>query len=161
MTDDSGDWVRITRSFAAPIETVWRTWTEPALFRQWYGPKGFTVPVAEMDLRVGGTRRICMEMQAPDRVMRMWFTGVYTEITAPRRLVYTEAMCEEDGTLIDPQSMGMPEGTPAFTEVTVDLAEAGEGTEMTMIHKGVPAGSPGEGGWNAAFDNLAEALAGG
>ena len=160
MTDDTSASVRITRRFDAPIETVWRMWTEPGLFRQWYGPNGFTVPVAEMDLRIGGTRRICMEMASPERTMRMWFTGVYTIISPPQRLAYTEAMCQEDGTLIDPQSMGMPEGTPDFTEVTVDLAVEAGATVMTIVHRGVPAGSPGEGGWIQAFDKLAARLAG-
>ena len=99
-------------------------------------------------------------MVRAERVRGMWFTGVYTMISPPHRLAYTEAMCQEDGTLIDPQSMGMPEGTPDFTEVTVDLAVEAGATVMTMVHRGVPAGSPGEGGWIQAFDKLAARLAG-
>ena len=83
------DWVRITREFEAPIETIWNMWTDPSLFSRWYGPNGFTVPVAEMDVTVGGTRKICMEMQTPEGTMSMWFTGVHKDVTAPRRLVYT------------------------------------------------------------------------
>ena len=151
MSDEN--WVRIERDFAAPIETVWNMWADPARFASWYGPRGFTVPTAEMDLKVGGTRKICMEMASPERTMRMWFTGVFKEIVAPKRLVYTESMCDEDGTLISPASMGMA-GMPDITEVIVDLTEADGGTRMVMVHRGVPAGSAGEGGWQQAFEKL-------
>ena len=62
-------------------------WTEPEHFRSWYGPDGATIPVAKMDVRVGGTRLVCMEMQTPNGAMQMWFTGEYREVVdnrAPR-----------------------------------------------------------------------------
>ncbi|MDO6589382.1 SRPBCC domain-containing protein [Loktanella sp. D2R18] len=147
--------VVITRDFTASIDAVWDMWTDPAKFSQWYGPNGMTVPVAEMDVTIGGIRKICMEMKMPERTMTMWFTGTYKEIAAPNRLVYSESMCDADGNLISPASMGMPEGTPEVTEVIVELQEVDGQTRMTMTHVGVPAGSPGEGGWNQAFDKLA------
>ncbi|MEM9043552.1 MAG: SRPBCC domain-containing protein [Pseudomonadota bacterium] len=154
MTDDP-IWIRIEREFDAPIKVVWAMWTDPARFQRWYGPQGMTVPVAEMDFRIGGQRKVCMEMKRPDRTMSMWFTGVFKEISAPTRLVYTESMCDAEGTIISPASMGMPEGTPDVTEVIVELAEVDGKTQMTMIHMGVPAGTAGEGGWVQAFDKLA------
>ena len=51
--------------------------------------------------------------------------------------------------------MGLPEGTPDITEVVIELTEENGKTVMTMTHKGVPEGSPGEGGWQQAFDKLA------
>ncbi|MBY5935388.1 SRPBCC domain-containing protein [Tateyamaria omphalii] len=149
------DFLRIERVFDAPIELVWQMWTDPALFKKWYGPNGMTVPTAEMDLSVGGTRKVCMEIQSPDRTMTMWFTGVYKEVTAPRRLVYTESMCDPDGTILSPQSMGMPDGFPDITEVIVELVADGDQTKMTMVHVGVAEGTAGAGGWNQAFDKLA------
>lgn len=155
---DAQAWVKIIREFDAPIEDVWQMWTDPEQFKKWYGPKGMSVPTAQMDVVVGGTRKICMQMTSPERTMSMWFTGVYKEVTSPTRLVYTESMCQEDGTLISPQSMGMPEGHPDITEVIVDLSEANGKTTMTMVHVGVPEGSAGGGGWNQAFDKLAQLL---
>ncbi|OLF72972.1 ATPase [Maricaulis sp. W15] len=160
MTDVK-DWVKIERRFDAPLETVWKMWTDPDLFKQWYGPMGFSVPFAHMDLEVGGIRKICMEMQRPDRTMSLWFTGVFTEISAPRRLRYTESMCDAEGNILSPQSMGMPEGSPDVTEVIVELTQSGDQTLMTMVHVGVPAGSAGEGGWMQAFDKLAGQFSGG
>lgn len=158
MTDEQ-NWVRIERVLEAPIDTVWQMWTDPDLFRAWYGPKGFSVPVAEMVLKVGGVRKICMQMQAPDRTISMWFTGVFKELAAPNRLHYTESMCDPDGNLLSPAEMGMPPGTPDITEVIVDLTERNGSTIMVMTHVGVPAGSAGEGGWTQAFNKLAGRLA--
>ncbi|MEX0351576.1 MAG: SRPBCC domain-containing protein [Paracoccaceae bacterium] len=157
MTDQQA-WVRIQREFDAPIDLVWRMWTDPDLFKKWYGPMGMSVPTAEMDVVVGGVRKICMEMTSPERSMSMWFTGVYKEITPPTRLVYTESMCDADGVLIPPQSMGMPEGHPDITEVIVELSAIDGKTIMTMVHVGVPEGSAGAGGWGQAFDKLAGVL---
>jgi len=156
---ETQDWIKIEREFDAPIETVWRMWTEPALFQKWYGPRGFSIPVAEMDVTVGGTRKICMEMKTPDRSMSMWTIGVYKEVSPPRRLIYTESMCDENGTIIPPSAMGMPEDHPDVTEVIVDLEDLGGKTRMTMTHVGVSEGTAGAGGWNQAFDKLGEALA--
>lgn len=157
---DQDNWLRIEREFRAPVEAVWQMWTDPDLFRQWYGPRGMRVPSAEMNLVIGGTRRICMEMNAPNRSMQMWFTGVYKEINRPTRLVYTESMCDADGVIVSPQSMGMPPGHPDITEVILDLRARDGRTVMTMVHAGIPAGSAGAGGWTQAFDKLAGVLEG-
>jgi uncharacterized protein YndB with AHSA1/START domain len=158
---DQQQWVKITRVFDAPIEQVWEMWTNPELFKKWYGPMGMNVPTAEMDVTVGGTRKVCMEMKTPDRTMSMWFIGVYKEISPPNRLVYTESMCDADGVILSPESMGMPAGHPDITEVVVALSEKDGKTEMTMTHSGVPAGSAGEGGWMQAFDKLEGVLSSG
>ena len=152
-------WVKIERVFEAPFTEVWAMWTDPEKFKQWYGPNGMSVPVADMDVVVGGTRKICMAMTSPERSMSMWFIGVYKEITPPTRLVYTESMCQEDGTLISPSDMGMPDGTPDITEVIVELTEEAGGTKMTLVHVGVPEGTAGEGGWRQAVEKLAALLA--
>ncbi len=149
------DWVKSTRTFDAPITDVWAMWAVPENFQKWYGPMGFSVPVVEMDVVVGGTRKINMEMQTPERTMSMWFTGTYKEVSPPHRLVYTESMCDPDGNIISPKDMGMPEGTPEVTEVIVELSQEGGKTIMVMTHVGVPAGTPGESGWNMAFDKMA------
>lgn len=148
------DWVKITRTFDAPIQAVWDMWAKAENFQKWYGPMGFSVPVAEMDVTEGGTRKINMEMKMPERTMSMWFTGVYKEVSAPNRLVYTESMCDPDGNVLSPADMGMPEGTPEVTEITVELSEEDGKTTMVMTHVGVPAGTPGEGGWMQALDKL-------
>jgi uncharacterized protein YndB with AHSA1/START domain len=157
MTDDnaSRDAVVIERSFDAPADLLWKMWTEPEHFQAWYGPDGATIPVAKMDVRVGGNRLVCMEMETPNGVMQMWFTGEYREVVENERLVYTESMSDENGNLVSPSDMGMPEGHPTVTEVTVELEEVAGRTKMVMIHAGIPADSPGAAGWVMALDKLA------
>jgi len=153
---EANDSIRIERTFDAPIDVIWQMWTEAEQFQKWYGPKGATIPVANMDVQVGGKRLICMEMNMPDRQMKMWFTGEYKEIVPTTRLVYTESMADENGNIIPPSAMGMPEGHPETTDVVVELENLNGRTKMIMTHVGVPAGSPGEGGWKMAFDKMAK-----
>jgi uncharacterized protein YndB with AHSA1/START domain len=153
----SNDAVVIERTFDAPIELIWQMWTDSDLFASWYGPNGFTVPVANFDVQVGGKRLVCMA--SPDGSMKMWTTGEYTEIIPHKRLVYTESMADDAGNVLSPSAVGMPEGYPAMTEVTVQLEALGGRTKMTMTHAGVPAGSGASGGWEQAFAKLAERIA--
>ena len=161
MADDSGspNTVVIERTFEAPVDLVWRMWTDPDHFAAWYGPAGASVPVARMDLRVGGARLVCLEVQTSNGTTQMWFTGVYREVIENKRLVYTESMSDENGNLLSPSAVGLPEGHPATTEVLVELDDLGGRTRMTMTHLGVPEDSPGAAGWRMALDKLATHVA--
>jgi uncharacterized protein YndB with AHSA1/START domain len=157
MTNSKGaqNAVVIERSFDAPVELIWQMWTDPVHVAAWYGPDGATIPVAKMDVRAGGTRLVCMEVQTPAGAMQMWFTGEYREVVENERLVYTESLSDEDGTVRTPSEMGMSEGHPMTTEVHVDLVDLGGRTKMVMTHVGIPADSPGAAGWAMAIDKLA------
>ena len=145
--------VVIERVFPAPVELVWKMWTDPAHFKEWYGPEGVSISVAEMDVRVGGLRRICMEMQTPDGPMQMWFTGEFLEVDENVRLVYSEEMSQA-GNASEAQEAGHES-----TEVHVELQRVDGGTSMIMTHIGIPGDSPGAVGWTMAFDKLAAHLA--
>lgn len=155
MTDGNAaqDAVVIERSFDAPPDLIWQMWTEPEHFKAWYGPDGATVPVAKMDVRVGGSRLVCLEMATPGGLVQMWFTGEYREIIENERLIYTESISDENGNVLPPS--GLPRGYPATTEVTVELHDLGGRTKMVLTHTGIPAGSPGAAGWAMAFSKLA------
>ena len=148
------DAVVIERIFDVGVDIIWQIWTQPEHFKKWYGPKGFTVPVADMDLRVGGKRLICMA--SPDGSMKMWTIGEYTEIVPNERLSYTESPSDENGNVVSPSAMGMPDGYPTTTEVTILLEDLGKRTKMVMKHVGVPADSGADAGWKQAFDKLAD-----
>jgi uncharacterized protein YndB with AHSA1/START domain len=150
--NDSRDAVVIERTFDAPVDRIWQLWTDPEQFKAWYGPDGATIPVAKLDVRVGGTRLVCMEMQSPDGPRQMWFTGEYLEVVEHERLVYTESMADQNGNVLD---LGMPEGHPTTTEIRVELADLGGRTKMVMTHIGVAPDSPGAAGWAMALDKLA------
>ncbi|MEZ5246109.1 MAG: SRPBCC domain-containing protein [Acidimicrobiales bacterium] len=151
--------VEIERTFDAPIDLIWAMWTEADHFAAWYGPMGATIPTAEMDLKIGGRRRIAMEMDTPGGAMQMFFVGEFREIEPKTRLVYTESMADAAGTAMTAEQMGMPAGTPMETTVVVELEDLGDRTRMTMTHIGVPADSPGGQGWTMAIDKLAARLA--
>lgn len=157
MTQDDGssDAVVIERSFDAPVGLIWQLWTDPEHFKAWYGPDGATIPVANMDVRVGGTRLVCIEMQTPRGPMQMWFTGEYRDVVPNERLVYTEAMSDEHGNVSSPTDMGMPDGHPTMTEVRVEMEDLGGSTRVVMTHSGVPGDSAGASGWAMALDKLA------
>ena len=112
-----------------------------------------------MDVRVGGGRLVCMEVQTPDGPMQMWFVGEFREVNTNERLVYTESMSDEAGNVLSPSDLGMPEGHPSTTEVRVELEDLGGRTKIVVTHRGVPADSPGAAGWTMALDKLAAYVA--
>ena len=112
-----------------------------------------------MDVRVGGTRLVCMEMQTPNGAMQMWFTGEYRDVVENERLVYTESMSDENGKVASPADMGMPEGHPMTTEIHVELTAVGGHTKMVLTHVGIPSDSPGAAGWSMALDKLTALVA--
>jgi uncharacterized protein YndB with AHSA1/START domain len=75
------------RRFAAPRRLVFDAWTRPELFARWFGARGWTVPVCEIDLRVGGSYRYVMRGPAGEEMV---MSGRYLEIAPPERLVATE-----------------------------------------------------------------------
>ena len=79
----------IVRMFDAPRALVWKSWTDPKRLAQWFGPKGFTNPVCEADVRPGGIMRITM--QAPDGTQYP-MTAIYDEVVPLERLVWTASV---------------------------------------------------------------------
>ena len=112
----------LRRDFPARREIVFAAFTEPERVREWFGPKGFTVPEARIDLRVGGVYRITM--RSPDGNDHT-VTGVYKEISPPERLVFTWAWAT--GEMDD-----------ADTLVTLIFRDKGETTELILAHEGFP-----------------------
>ena len=82
----------ITRTFDAPRALVFAAWTDSKHLAQWWGPRGCTNPVCEIDPRAGGKLRIHMQM--PDGVVHR-LRGVVEDIAAPERLVLTLAAVDE------------------------------------------------------------------
>lgn len=88
-TDDRT--LTLTRLIDASPERVFRAWTEPELLKQWFAPLPYTTPVAELDLRPGGSNLIVMrDPDGKDMPMR----GVYLEVVKNERLVFTDAYTE-------------------------------------------------------------------
>ena len=78
----------LTRVIDAPREKVFKAWTDPELLKEWFAPLPYTTPVAEIDLRPGGSNLIVM--RGPDG-NEMPNRGVYLEVVENERLVFTDA----------------------------------------------------------------------
>jgi uncharacterized protein YndB with AHSA1/START domain len=141
--------IRITRTFDAPRERVWREWTEPERFADWFGGSEYEVPTSSvtMDVRPGGVWSLTM---AGPRGREIHWTGEYHEVDEPARLVFT-VTDEPDN--------------DARELVIVELREVGEGqTEMHFEQRGsLPPETyeAAEKGWGGMFERIAERLAAG
>ena len=80
--------IEMSRVFNAPRRLVFDAWTRPELFVRWFGPRGWTVPVCEMDVHPGGSYRYVL--RGPDGT-EMVMRGAYREVVPPERLVNTES----------------------------------------------------------------------
>jgi len=137
----------ITRVFDAPRCLVFRAWTDPELVVHWWGPQGFAPISCTMDPRPGGEWR--RSMRAPDGSLRV-ARGVYREIVAPERLVFTYAWEEADGR------------PGRETLVSVVFVERGGRTELTLrqaVFETVTARDAHCGGWTSCLERFAEYLA--
>ena len=140
--------ITITRVFAVPREQVWKEWTEPERFADWFGGSEAEVPVStvSMDVRDGGTWRATM-FAGPAR-REIYWSGEYREVVEPERLVFT---------LSD-----RPSGDD-YELVTVVLTDLGDGrTEMLFQQGGRMSARQherAEEGWSSFFDRMAERLA--
>lgn len=143
----------ITRTFDAPRALVFNAWTEPDRVMRWWGPHGFVTHSCTVDLRVGGAWRLCM--RRPDGVEH-WLGGVYREIVAPERLVFTWQW--EPGPA--PFTDWVPGGVPLHeTIVTVTLVDRHGRTELTLhqeLFESAESRDSHDWGWGEALERLAE-----
>ncbi|MGY2916091.1 SRPBCC family protein [Bradyrhizobium sp. USDA 3262] len=86
--------ITMSRVFDAPRDVVWKAWTDPKHVMQWWGGEGFTSPVCEMDVRVGGAWH--QIMQFPDGT-KITMDFVYTEVDPPKRLSWRNAVTQPNG----------------------------------------------------------------
>ena len=140
--------ITMTRVFEAPREHVWKEWTEPERFADWFGGPESEVPLAtvSMDVRPGGTWQATMFAEPGRREIR--WKGEYREVAEPERLVFT---------------VSDQPGEDLYELVTVVLTDLGDGrTEMVFEQRGsLPPEmyERAKEGWSTFFDRIAERLA--
>jgi len=94
----------VARDFDAPREMVFKAWTEQDRLKHWWGPRGFTTPFCEIDLRPGGVFLFCM--RSPEG-RDSWGRSVFREIVVPERLVLAMSFADAEGTTWSlPRTMG-------------------------------------------------------
>lgn len=104
--------VVVTRVFDAPVERVWRAWSDSEQVMRWWGPTGFTCPLARMDFREGGTSLVCMRAPEEFGGQDLYNTWTYTKIVPNERIEYILRFSNEHGEAIDPAAIGLPPGVP-------------------------------------------------
>jgi len=143
--------VTLVRTFDAPRELVWRAWTEPKMLARWWGPRGFSNPVCEADVRVGG--KLLIHMQAPDGTVYP-MTGTFDEVAEPECLVFRSMALDQNGA-------GLLE-----TLTTVTFSDTGGRTKVIVHASGAPLQPIGaemlrgmNDGWSQSFERLAQLVA--
>ena len=136
MTSETTHDMVLTRTFDAPVEAVWRAWTESDLVKRWWGPQGFTAPVADMDVRVGGRSLVCMRAPAEFGGMDFYNTWTYERVEPNERLDFVQRFADSTGASVDPATLGIP-GVPLLVPHSVRFVALGpDRTEVTVTESG-------------------------
>jgi uncharacterized protein YndB with AHSA1/START domain len=124
----------VTRVFDAPVDLVWQAWTDPERVMRWWGPAGFTTPVARMDVREGGTSLVCMRSPAGQDLYNTW---TYREIVPRQRLEFVQHFADKDGKRVDPAALGLPPEIPQEVRHVVTFQAVDDNkTSMTVTEFG-------------------------
>lgn len=149
-TTEFQDALILVREFDAPIKRVFEAWSKAEVLAKWFGPEGFTVSRADIDLKVGGSYEI--EIRSPDGSQIKHF-GTYVEINEPNELIFTWELEDQD--------CKGSEGQSAQTLVSISFKRVGQGTEITLTHERLPNKDAYDGhefGWKSSFDSLTALL---
>jgi len=121
----------LVRIIDAPVEAVWRAWTDPEVVVRWWGPAGFTSNSARIDLREGG--RFVWNMHAPAEMggIDMYTGGTYTRIEPHTAIDFVQWLSDEAGEPIDPVTIGLPADFPKEIRSSLQFEETPTGTRLT------------------------------
>lgn len=117
MTSEPGQSLRFQRQFDLPPDRMFELWTEPEAVKRWFGGSGTLVKDVEIDLRVGGSYRIIVQVETGEMVVY----GQFQEVRPPKELVYT-------------WTMESPQVRSPETTVRVEFHAKESGTELTLTH---------------------------
>jgi uncharacterized protein YndB with AHSA1/START domain len=129
--------VVVTRVFDAPVEQVWKAWSESEQVMRWWGPTGFTSPMVKMDFRVGGRSLVCMRAPKEFGGQDMFNTWTYQKIDSLERIEFILNFSDKDGNKLNPAKIGLPPGIPEDVPHVIIFRKLGENkTEMTVTEYG-------------------------
>ena len=138
----------LTRVFDAPRQMVFDAFSKPELLRRWFGPRGWSLDVCEVDLRIGGGFRFVL--QGPGG-QRMGMRGVYKEIVPPERSVHLESFDDYPGESKVTSVFVEQDGK---TTMTATVLYPSQEVRDIVIRSGMEHGAA------ESYDKLAELLAG-
>jgi uncharacterized protein YndB with AHSA1/START domain len=127
--------------FNVRLEQIWRACSQAQYVKQWWGPVGFSCPVARMDFREGGTSLVCMRVPEEYGSGELYTTWTYERIVPMERIEFIQAFSDKHGHLLEPAELGLPEDTPERIRHLVTFKRLGsEQTELTVTAFGYTAG---------------------
>ncbi|NJN79719.1 MAG: SRPBCC domain-containing protein [Anaerolineales bacterium] len=140
---DSATMLKLNRVYRASRERLFRSWTDPELLKQWFAVSaGFTTPIAEVDLQVGGKYRLGMQPPGDDGILIAG--GIYRQILPHEKLVFT-------------WRWESPDPDEPETLVTVEFHEQEDGTEVVVTHElftDIPQRDKHKEGWLGCLNQL-------
>ena len=138
--------IALTRVFKAPRQLVYRAFSEPQILKRWFGPRGWTLIMCEIDARVGGSFRFIL--RAPDgRTLGMH--GTYRELSPPERSVSTEGFDDFPGESVVTSKFTEQDGQ---TTLVATIRYASKEIRDAVIKSGMEHGAA------ESYDKLAELL---
>ena len=147
VTTPSEREIVLTRVFDAPRSMVFDALTQPELLKRWFGPRGWTLPVCEVDLRVGGRWRFML--RGPDG-REMGMSGVWRELDRPDRIVHIEMFDDYPGESLVTTVLTERDGK---TTMTVSAEYESQAVRDAVIKSGMEHGAA------ESYDRMAEMLA--
>jgi uncharacterized protein YndB with AHSA1/START domain len=130
---EQGKELLITHLFNAPRALVFEAWTDPEKLKHWYAPDGCTIEFKSLDATQGGSFHSCVHDPVHGDC---WIKGLYKEVTAPEKLVFSMIISNENGDDVRSIDAGKPEDWPEEVLTTVTFTEIGKQTKLT-IHQTV------------------------
>ena len=109
----------MSRVFDAPLDIVFRAFSTSEALAQWWGPRGWTLPVSNLDFRPGGTWHYCMRGPGGEE---SWGLSTYDQIVERERIVYTDSFSDAQGGIVE----GMPQ-----MQITIEFADEDGKTRVT------------------------------
>jgi len=151
----------INQTFDAPIEVMFKMWTDPNHLSRWLPPTGFTMAFLKADIKPGGSTFYLM---SNDSGIKMYGRAKYLDIKNPNRLVYTQQFCDEHGGISRhpmaptwPETMlttvTLTEESSTRTRVTISWEPHGP-TTIEELNTFINAKSGMTQGWSGSFDKL-------
>lgn len=140
----------LTRTFNLPLKQVWKAWTDPQQLSQWWGPKGFTNPRCDWDVKRGGA--IYIEMKAPDGTIYP-MDGKFVEVEELKTIAFKTSALDNDG-----KPIFQVHNTITFaerdgkTDITLKAVASYTKPEATQYLDGMKEG------WSQSLDKLAALL---
>src|SRR5262245_40576580 len=155
--------VAARRTYPVPVEILWAAWTAPELIRQWWGPEGFSCPLARMEVRAGGVSLLAMQAPSQYGGGQTYTTWTYSAVEPRARLEYVVRFADQTGAMISPADAGIPPGVPdAVPHLVTFIPTVDGGAELSITESGyttAQARDMSQIGLDQCLDKLAAVLA--